>query len=230
MNLSYFYNGPDTIIYVIDKDKSKPINLLWLALFCNKPDAVASLLSTGASATQELPEKVLPLHFAICHRNKREIINLLLEYGADINALDPEGRTPLANAIFFGVHSVGSLLLDKKADPTLTDNQGKNALHYAAYKKQAGIITRLLQADPDLMKPDNQQNTPLHDTFDNPDHDGPTAYQAKVFTTIQALLRAKPSPDVLHAKDKDGKTALALAQERLLPPVVAALQAAGTTE
>lgn len=55
------------------------------------------------------------LHIAIMYEQEK-ITELLINYGADVNAKDACGKTPLFNAIWFGNFNIFKLLLNKKAD------------------------------------------------------------------------------------------------------------------
>ncbi|XP_068698924.1 GA-binding protein subunit beta-1-like [Montipora foliosa] len=59
-----------------------------------------------------------PLHLA-CGYGQESIVKLLLEHGADVNAIDRFQFTPLHKAERRNHHSIVKLLLDYKARPTL---------------------------------------------------------------------------------------------------------------
>ncbi|ELU06570.1 hypothetical protein CAPTEDRAFT_87613, partial [Capitella teleta] len=57
-----------------------------------------------------------------------EIMDLLIEYGADINIVDLSGDTPLNHASVGGVVCAARKLLRNKADPNQKNNKGVTAL------------------------------------------------------------------------------------------------------
>jgi ankyrin repeat protein len=86
----------------------------------------------------------------------------LIEGGANLNAVDPDGTTPLVRAVVNAHYDLAGFLIDKGADPNLADTSGMAALYAAVdlnslgeiYGRPArkvtdrlsalGIITRLL--------------------------------------------------------------------------------------
>ena len=60
-----------------------------------------------------------------------EIVKILLERGANPNAEDDAGRTPLHDAAFKGHVEIVKLLLERGADPWIADKGGHIPLDYA---------------------------------------------------------------------------------------------------
>jgi ankyrin repeat protein len=68
---------------------------------------------------------------------------LLLEHGADINAQNQAGRTPLHRASFNGAVEVVRLLLEHGADVEVKDKYGKTALQLAAREGRDEVVKLL---------------------------------------------------------------------------------------
>ncbi|XP_073299884.1 ADP-ribosylation factor GTPase-activating protein AGD3-like [Primulina huaijiensis] len=74
------------------------------------------------------------LHLA-CETADVGMIELLLQYGANINAVDSRGQTPLHRCIIRGKSSLVKLLLTRGADHQAVDDQGKTPLQLAVESK-----------------------------------------------------------------------------------------------
>lgn len=71
-----------------------------------------------------------PLHYAATHGHL-EVMNLLLEQYAYIDAASPNGTTPLMMAARYGTPAAVKLLLDAGADPLLKNGLGLSAIDFA---------------------------------------------------------------------------------------------------
>lgn len=71
-----------------------------------------------------------PLHYAAT-KGHLEVINVLLENHAYIDAASPNGSTPLMMAAMYGTPSAVKLLLEAGADPSLKNTQGLTAIEFA---------------------------------------------------------------------------------------------------
>lgn len=85
-----------------------------------------------------------------------------LSQGANPNAMDEYGNTPLHYAVHIGSKEIANLLLQFHADPNIQNKKGKTPLHIAAQVDNDYLIRRLLLygANPNIK--DNEGNTPLH--------------------------------------------------------------------
>jgi len=71
-----------------------------------------------------------PLHYAATHGHL-EVMNLLLENYAYIDAASPNGSTPLMMAASYGTPMAVKLLLEAGADPMLKNDLGLSAIDFA---------------------------------------------------------------------------------------------------
>ena len=74
---------------------------------------------------------VNPLHIASGIINEPEIVDLLVMYGANVNAQDDEGFTPLHMAAIHGNLKIVKKLVDLEADVNIITTDGKNAAELA---------------------------------------------------------------------------------------------------
>ncbi len=119
---------------------------LFVAADLNRVGVVDILLEQGGDAKQMLPHsKWTALHAAAAHAGS-EVVQRLLEKGADPNALDSLGRSPLHVAAYSGNAAAVSALIAAGADATRVDVLGDSALHYAAPTGSMAVVRALLRA------------------------------------------------------------------------------------
>jgi len=108
--------------------------------------AVRALLAEDPSlVTFRDAEQSTALHYAIW-KGHRELVELLLESGADINAHnanDHWGTTPLHAAAHSNNVALVKLLAEKGADLHALDLSGKTALDHTAYHNASGAAKAL---------------------------------------------------------------------------------------
>ncbi len=142
---------------------------------------------------------VTPL-FAASSNGHYNIVRLLLESWAQVDAADTKGRTALIAASFNGHFNCVQLLLDKGADPLATDEQGVTALHAAVLRGSTDIVNALLDEEPELRDfPTKEGRTPLH-----------YAAAKDQYDCVDCLVLKNAN---LNARDVYGKTALHIACE-----------------
>ncbi|XP_039336813.1 poly [ADP-ribose] polymerase tankyrase-2 isoform X3 [Mauremys reevesii] len=108
--------------------------------------------------------KSSPLHFAAGF-GRKEVVEYLLQSGANVHARDDGGLIPLHNACSFGHAEVVSLLLHHGADPNARDNWNYTPLHEAAIKGKIDVCIVLLQhgAEPAIRNTDGRTALDLAD-------------------------------------------------------------------
>ncbi len=103
---------------------------LMLAAIKGNLEAVKTLIARDADVNKP---GWAPLHYAASAGSPRhtEIIALLLEHHAFIDATSPNGTTPLMMAAHYGSEQAVQLLLNEGADPTLRNQLGLTAADFA---------------------------------------------------------------------------------------------------
>ncbi|KAH7120549.1 ankyrin repeat protein [Dactylonectria macrodidyma] len=205
------------------------------ALYCavagNHIDIVRKLLENEPKAdinVQPLGEDMLMIR-AVCTGNT-ELVSLLMEHGADIDFVDPNGhfsKTPLARATNEGNIDMVRFLLDKGADINFSgDDPGSDPpLFTAAYRGQLEIAQLLLERDCQVVWTAGDGWNALHAGYNLPellpqlvkrgiDIDSHSAYGTVLHMaakgqpeSIAALLAIDPGPTVDLVVNEDSTLA-----------------------
>ena len=123
-----------------------------------------------------------------------ENVTACLEAGADVNARNVSGRTPLHWVARYNNNpAVIEALLKAGAGVMARDTFEETALHDAARKnKNPAVIETLLKAGADVMARDTFEGTPLHDA----------ARSNKNLAVIEALLKAGADVNARNYEDE----------------------------
>ncbi len=90
--------------------------------------------------------------FSACHHGNIEVVNLLLEYGANKLSINNMGKSPLHEAAARNYTEICSILLENTDEDFLTakDNHGLTPLHDAALKGSFDAFELLSNYNPEL--------------------------------------------------------------------------------
>lgn len=110
----------------------------------------------------DLPDKgsYCPIHYAVKF-DHLEMIDLLSKYGANVDALDGRGFTPLIQAVFEGKRSVAARLISLRANLNIAADTGRTALHYAVSNRNYEMVSLLVGNGADIHRRDSDGSTPL---------------------------------------------------------------------
>lgn len=178
------------------------------------------LLQAGADPNATTSNGDTPMHRV--RAQDVQVVQLLLEYGADHDRKNNAGRSPLLSIVRGLIHeppdnekqheqAVASLhrLLDLGADPSVIDSYGNNVFHYIMGSIEMmgdpcyiPVVERLLKAaDPN--QKNNDGNVPIFSY-----KEGPTSPDGKHGTDEQLLLLLIRNGMRLDIRNKDGNTLL----------------------
>jgi ankyrin repeat protein len=114
--------------------------------------AARRLLSQDPSLVNVADDRqCTPLHFAV-QGNRADLVEMVLEVGADPNALDSDGDSPLTWAVLAGLEEMWTLLLNHGVEVDLPNLYGRTPLHQVARETgNEGAARALLEhgANPD---------------------------------------------------------------------------------
>jgi uncharacterized protein len=118
---------------------------LHLAAAFSTPEAVSTLLAAGASidAVSRNPQQNQPLHAALALGKNPETIRLLLVHGADPNAAQAGGFTPIFSAASANRRDLAELLFSHGADPLRKTDAGKTPADFARERGHADLAAWL---------------------------------------------------------------------------------------
>ena len=108
-----------------------------------------------------------PLHYASINC-REDVFEFLVDYGADIDARDAVGATPLHFAVRWGSEAIVRYILRRKGSEAISvldsgDRLGRTPLHYAASQKTGlSYISNLLKAGANMDMRDHSGMSPLH--------------------------------------------------------------------
>ena len=127
------------VVSVLLKDKKTNLNIttqeseniLMLAAIQNQIELAKLLIQQGAEVNKP---GWTPLHYA-ASKGHIEMMRLLIENSAYLDAESPNGTTPLMMAAYYGTPPSVKLLLEEGADPLLKNKLGLSALDFAHQTK-----------------------------------------------------------------------------------------------
>jgi len=115
--------------------------------------------------------------FQLVSNGTAQQVQAAIKNGADVNAQDKDGKTPLMAAVLNPNAGVIDTLLKAGANINAQQNDGGTALMYAAISNPPEMIATLLNAGTDAKAKDREGKTALDHAKDNEKLKGTDAYR-----------------------------------------------------
>ncbi|KAL6605111.1 ankyrin [Neocallimastix sp. 'constans'] len=179
-------NGLNPLFYAID-EKNQPLvhyllnqgadlhfnseqegTALSHAIRSDEKSLIQYLIEQGANVHQLVKidhRNGSPLVIAIHKGSSIDIIQCLLDRGADIHGDDGE-LIPLNEAVLHGNEAMVTYLIEHGADVNLMDEEGMTPLILSIKTKKESILTILINHGAKVNQPDSKGNTPLLHTIE----------------------------------------------------------------
>ncbi|TWP30695.1 hypothetical protein ETU09_01450 [Apibacter muscae] len=122
---------PNLVSFDIIKDKKYPRTELCLTFVVARGNMSLTRVLLEKGADPNNPIDLLPLNYAMAHKNSQEYIDLLMKYGADANFLEAGSIDNAAQIAFTGRHfELINYFLDQGADPRSVNRLGFSLAYY----------------------------------------------------------------------------------------------------
>ena len=127
---------------------------IWQAAYSGNVTRVTALLTQtpGSLDTPDPETGATPLHWA-AFRGQVDVVTLLLQRGAKVDARNKTGHAPLHNAAAVGADAVVKLLLATGADITARDEKGLSPRDWAVAQAHPACAELLAEAETALAAP-----------------------------------------------------------------------------
>ncbi|KAF7933838.1 uncharacterized protein EAE98_003547 [Botrytis deweyae] len=169
-------------------------------------DLAKQLLAFGANPNQaRISDGVTPLHCVVDNRHKpAELIELLVNHGADINVQDNNGDTTLHRACRSSLIQSGDLIpaiLSLSPDTNIQNNLDETCLHNVYPVIDSGLVSTIIDTGMNLEKRDREGMSVLLKVI---------KYQGTNMEMVEVLL-SHPKKASISTRTWQGKTVLHLA-------------------
>jgi len=196
------------------------VTALMYAAKYGRMESVRALLDVHADPNLKDADSCVALHWvardSVAREGQPEIVSLLVQRGAILDARTVSGATPLGLAASADRLEMVRVLLGVGADPKASDKHGQTWIMSAAYGGHVEVMSVLVTAGADVMGRDEDGNTALSNA----------AYTGQV-PAVAWLLDHRAE---VNARANDGTTALSVAKKRGHLDVAALLEKRGGAE
>ena len=138
----------------INKENKEGFSPVWQAARYNLVETLRALIAYGGALIDAPSVTVDQYHwspvFIAAKRNSTDALRILITAGADVNACNAGGDTPLILASLNGHGAIVDALLRAGANVHATDQFGSCALFYASRQGHCGLLDALIDRGADV--------------------------------------------------------------------------------
>lgn len=163
-NLIQSLKNDDVAEFKTRLDNKKPISdkelntLLVLSVISNQP-AKASFLVSSKNVNRKIKSGITPLMLA-SGRGSAELVQLLLDNGADVNLTDEDGSNAIIYAAFNNNSAVIDNLINANVDVNAKNLLGTMAIHFFSSEGNLGAVKKLIKSGAKYQLEDAFGDTP----------------------------------------------------------------------
>lgn len=130
---------------------------------CRRGDleAVKQLIGANPAVVHAVDMKGFTPLILAAYNEQAEIVDFLIQQGADVNTRDAAGNTALMGVCFKGYKEIAKKLIDDGADVNVRNSNGAPALTFAATFGHLQIAEWLLQKGADISLRDSRGKSPF---------------------------------------------------------------------
>jgi ankyrin repeat protein len=143
---------------------------LWGVFSSNNHQDPVTLLTVHGVDTRDMKNGYTPLDLCLFASRHKELMQLLVAKGADVNARASSGATPLYFAVLRDQPDDVKFLIDKGADVNLADAYGGTILDAALQMQYGSMIQILVDHGADVNAKDQSDQRPLTYALKMDDH------------------------------------------------------------
>ena len=149
----------DADVNATNKQNETP--LMW-ASFNGNVDAMNVLISAGANQAIQDVDGDTYLHYAVHGNGSKEVLQAVIDLGADVNATNKQNTTALMVASSKGNEDAMNVLISAGANHTIQDAVGMTWLHYAVHGNcSKEVLQAVIDLGADVNATNNSNITPL---------------------------------------------------------------------